>query len=67
MKNEKYPIDKVAGADIHAAAGAGVVAVVGNIGLAVAGGAIGIDMLPVEAASAIAGLAIFGAKKAVED
>ena len=71
MANRKNSINKVTDAGIHAAggaaAGAGVVAVVGNMGLAVAGGAIGIGMFPVAAAAAVAGLAVYGVKKAIED
>ena len=71
MKKKKDSINKVADAGIHAAAGgvagAGAVAVVGNMGLAVAGGAIGIGMLPVAALGAVGGLAVYGVKKAVED
>lgn len=46
-----------------AAAGAGVSTLLGGMGLAVGGTAIGIGMAPVAAAGAVVGLAIFGATK----
>lgn len=70
MKNKSKQIDKTFDAGIHvaggAAAGAGVSAMVGGMGLAVGGTAIGIGMLPVAAAGSLVGLAIYGAKKAIE-
>ncbi len=50
-----------------AVGGAGVSAVVGGMGLAVAGTAIGIGMAPVVAAGAVVGLAGYGIKKLVDD
>lgn len=70
MNNKKDPIDKAVDAGIHAAggaaAGAGVSSLVGGMGLAVGGTAVGIGMFPVAAAGAVAGLAIYGVKKALE-
>ena len=70
MKKKNKSIDKTFDAGIHAvggaAAGASVSTVVGGMGLAVGGTAVGIGMLPVTAAGAIVGLAVYGMKKAVE-
>ena len=49
------------------AAGAGVSATVGGMGLLAAGTGVGIGMAPVAAAGAVAGAAAYGAKKAIED
>ena len=65
--NEQDSIDKVVDAGLHAAGGAGVAAVVGGMGLAVGGGAVAIGMLPVAAAGAVVGLAVYGIKKAMEE
>jgi hypothetical protein len=70
-KNEQDSTDKAVDAGLHAAggaaAGAGVAAVVGNMGLVAAGGGIAIGMLPVAAAGAVVGLAFYGIKKAMEE
>ena len=50
-----------------AIAGAGVAATVGGMGLAVGGTAIGIGAAPVVVAGTIAGLAVSGAKKAIDE
>lgn len=50
-----------------AAAGAGVSATIGGMGLAGGFGAVGIGMAPVTAAGAVAGAAVFGAFKAIEE
>jgi hypothetical protein len=47
-----------------AMAGAGVFGVVGNMGLAVGGGAVAVGAAPVVAAGAVVGLAVYGLKKA---
>lgn len=47
-----------------AATGAAVSSVIGGMGLAVGGTAIGIGMLPVAAAGTVVGLAAYGLKKA---
>ncbi|VXD24780.1 conserved membrane hypothetical protein [Planktothrix serta PCC 8927] len=52
---------------VGAVGGAGVSAVVGGMGLAVAGTAVGIGMAPVVAAGAVVGLAGYGIKKLVDD
>ena len=49
-----------------AAAGAGFSSMIGGMGLAVGGGAIGIGMTPVAAAGSIVGLAAYGLKKALK-
>ena len=71
MNKKKEPIDKAVDAGIHAAggaaAGAGVSSVIGGMGLAVGGTAVGIGMLPVAAAGAVAGLAFYGLKKVFEE
>lgn len=71
MSNKQDPIDKAVDASIHAAGGAatgaGVSAVVGGMGLAIGGTAVGIGMLPVAAAGAIFGLAVYGVKQAMEE
>lgn len=70
MKKKNKSINKTFDAGIHVAggavAGAGVSTVIGGMGLAVGGTAIGIGMLPVAAAGSVVGLAIYGAKKAIE-
>jgi hypothetical protein len=70
MKKKNKQFDKTFDAGIHAAggavAGASVSAMVGGMGLAVGGTAIGIGMLPVTAAGCVVGLAIYGVKKAIE-
>jgi hypothetical protein len=50
-----------------AAAGAGLSAWIGGMGLALAGTAVSIGMAPVAAVGAMAGLAVYGVKKALED
>lgn len=50
-----------------AVVGAGVAATVGGMGLAVGGTAVGIGAAPVVVAGTIAGLAVSGAKKAIEE
>ena len=71
MVKKKEPIDKAVDAGIHAvggaAAGAGVSGVIGGMGLAVGGTAVGIGMLPVATAGAVVGLAFYGIKKAFEE
>ena len=71
MANKKEPIDKTVDAGIHAAggaaAGAGFSALVGGMGLAIGGTAVGIGMLPVAAAGAVVGLAVYGVKKTMEE
>jgi hypothetical protein len=71
MSKKKDSDDKAVDAGLHAAGGAalgaGVYGVVGGIGLAVGGAAVGIGMLPLAAAGAVVGLAFYGIKKAVED
>ena len=70
MKKKSKSIDKSFDAGIHVAGGAvtgaGISAMVGGMGLAVGGTAVGIGMLPVTAAGAIVGLAAYGMKKAIE-
>ena len=70
MKKKNKYTNKSVDAGIHAAggaaAGASVSAMVGGMGLAVGGTAVGIGMLPVTAAGAVVGLAVYGMKKAVE-
>ncbi|NES82530.1 MAG: hypothetical protein F6K10_14600 [Moorea sp. SIO2B7] len=51
---------------VGAAGGAGVSALVGGMGLAVAGTAVGIGMAPVAAAGAVVGLAGYGLKKLLD-
>ncbi len=46
-----------------AGVGAGVSATIGGMGLAVAGGAVGVTMAPVAAAGAVVGLAVYGLHK----
>jgi hypothetical protein len=50
-----------------AVAGAGLSAWLGGMGLAVGGTAIGIGMAPVIAVGTIAGLAVYGVKKALDE
>jgi hypothetical protein len=50
-----------------AAAGAGISATIGGMGLAGSFGAVGIGMAPVTAAGAVAGAATYGAFKAIEE
>jgi len=50
-----------------AIAGAGVAATVGGMGLAIGGTAVGIGAAPVVVAGTIAGLAVSGAKKAIDE
>ena len=68
-KKNKYS-NKSVDIGIHAAggaaAGASVSAMLGGMGLAVGGTAIGIGMLPVAALGSVAGLAVYGVKKAIE-
>jgi hypothetical protein len=52
---------------VGAAVGAGTSSLLGGMGLAVGGTAVGIGMAPVAAAGAVVGTAAYGIKKAVED
>jgi hypothetical protein len=52
---------------VGATVGAGASALVGGMGLAVGGTAVGIGMAPVTAVGAVVGTAAYGLKKAIED
>lgn len=66
-KKEKDNTEFVTHAAGGAAAGAAVSSIVGGMGLAVGGTAVGIGMLPVAIAGAVLGTAFYGVKKAMED
>jgi hypothetical protein len=66
-QNKENDIKEVAGfAAGGAAAGMGVAAFVGNMGLAGAFGAVAVGAAPVVAAGAVLGVAAFGLKKVIE-
>ena len=52
---------------VGTAIGASASAVVGGMGLAVGGTALGVGMAPVAAAGAVVGTAVYGTKKAIEE
>lgn len=54
-------------AGVGAAGGAGVSYLLGGMGLAVGGTAVGIGMFPVAALGAVVGLAAYGTKKVMEE
>ena len=67
-KNKDKNLQEVATfAGSGAVAGAGVSSVLGGMGLAVGGTAVGIGMAPVAIVGAVVGLAAYGAKKALEE
>ena len=63
-ENSKESVVFIAGG---VGAGAGVYGVVGGVGLAGSFGAVGIGMMPMAAAGGVAGAAVYGAFKAIEE
>ncbi|WP_414751896.1 hypothetical protein [Anabaena sp. CCY 9910] len=64
-KSDNNGLEAAGYAAAGAAAGAGLSATVGGMGLALMGTAVGVGMAPVAAAGAIVGLAAYGVKKAL--